>query len=68
MDTPQANPSGYQRAELTLQAARLRGRKLLLVHGSGDDNVHHQHSLQLAKQLQREDIAFQQMVSKPSSY
>ncbi|EDW02855.1 venom dipeptidyl peptidase 4 [Drosophila grimshawi] len=30
----------------------------LLIHGSGDDNVHYQHSLLLAKQLQRADILF----------
>lgn len=64
MDTPQANPLGYERSDLTNLAEGLRGRKYLLVHGSGDDNVHYQHSMQLAKRLQHSDIAFEQMVSK----
>ncbi|XP_028039799.1 venom dipeptidyl peptidase 4-like [Bombyx mandarina] len=61
MDTPQANPLGYERSDLTNLAEGLRGRKYLLVHGSGDDNVHYQHSMQLAKRLQHSDIAFEQM-------
>lgn len=63
MDLPQANPIGYQRSDLLVLAPKLRGRKYLLVHGTGDDNVHYQHSLQLAKVLQRADIPFEQMVS-----
>ncbi|XP_049872688.1 venom dipeptidyl peptidase 4 [Pectinophora gossypiella] len=61
MDTPVENAIGYQRSDLMASAEKLRGRKFLLVHGTGDDNVHYQHSLQLAKVLQRADIAFEQM-------
>ncbi|XP_059059410.1 venom dipeptidyl peptidase 4-like [Achroia grisella] len=61
MDTPQANPIGYQQSDLLAATEKLRGRKYLLVHGTGDDNVHYQHSLQLAKKLQHEDIEFQQV-------
>ncbi|KAG6459334.1 hypothetical protein O3G_MSEX011338 [Manduca sexta] len=61
MDTPQSNPIGYQRSDLTALAEDLRDRQYMLVHGTGDDNVHSQHSLQLAKQLQHKDIAFEQM-------
>ncbi|XP_014362770.2 venom dipeptidyl peptidase 4 [Papilio machaon] len=61
MDTPQANPLGYKQSDLLGAAQSLRGRRYLLVHGSGDDNVHYQHSLQLAKQLQHADIAFEQL-------
>ncbi|XP_026326688.1 venom dipeptidyl peptidase 4-like isoform X2 [Hyposmocoma kahamanoa] len=61
MDLPQANPVGYQRSDLLALAPKLRGRKYLLVHGTGDDNVHYQHSLQLAKVLQHADIPFEQM-------
>lgn len=63
MDTPQNNPGGYARSDLTALAEHLRGKKYLLIHGSGDDNVHYQNSLQLAKQLQIRDIEFEQMVS-----
>ncbi|KAL4715180.1 hypothetical protein ACJJTC_012227 [Scirpophaga incertulas] len=61
MDTPQENPVGYERSDVLALADNLRGRKYLLVHGTGDDNVHYQHSAQLAKKLQRADIAFDQM-------
>lgn len=64
MDTPQNNPSGYEASDLMLAAEKLRDRPYLLVHGTGDDNVHFQHSMQLAKTLQRLDIAFEQMVRK----
>lgn len=61
LDLPQANPIGYERSDIIRQAEKLRGRKYLLVHGTGDDNVHFQHSMLLAKQLQHSDIDFQQM-------
>ncbi|XP_041976772.1 venom dipeptidyl peptidase 4-like [Aricia agestis] len=61
MDTPANNPAGYARGDVIPQAGKLRGRRYLIVHGTGDDNVHFQHSLQLAKQLQLEDIEFEQM-------
>ncbi|PZC83344.1 hypothetical protein B5X24_HaOG208108 [Helicoverpa armigera] len=61
MDTPQANPEGYDRADVIRHAERLRGRRYLLVHGTDDDNVHYQHSMLLAKQLQHNDIEFEQM-------
>ncbi|XP_045785433.1 venom dipeptidyl peptidase 4 [Maniola jurtina] len=61
MDTPQNNPEGYNKSDLIVTAEKMRGRQYLLVHGTGDDNVHFQHSMQLAKKLQRADIAFEQM-------
>ncbi|XP_038206505.1 venom dipeptidyl peptidase 4 [Zerene cesonia] len=61
MDTPQENMEGYRRSDLMSQAGKLRGRRYLLVHGTGDDNVHFQHSIQFAKELQRADIPFEQM-------
>jgi len=38
---PQTNPAGYDSASVVLRAPQLHGR-LLLVHGSYDDNVHPQ--------------------------
>ena len=38
-------------------------RKLFLVHGSRDDNVHLQHSMTLSKALVKEGVAFKQQVS-----
>ncbi|HEX6751019.1 MAG TPA: S9 family peptidase [Longimicrobium sp.] len=51
MRTPQENPQGYARSSAIRNAAGLRA-KLLLVHGSGDDNVHFQNSVQLVDALQ----------------
>ena len=41
MDTGQNNPEGYRRGSPITYAHRLEG-DLLLVHGTGDDNVHYQ--------------------------
>ncbi|HEX8903488.1 MAG TPA: prolyl oligopeptidase family serine peptidase, partial [Longimicrobiaceae bacterium] len=51
MRTPQENPQGYARSSAIRNAAGLRA-KLLLIHGSGDDNVHFQNSVQLVDALQ----------------
>ncbi len=39
-------------------------RKLFLVHGTADDNVHMQHSMVLAKELVKEGVLFKQQVPK----
>jgi dipeptidyl-peptidase-4 len=46
MQTPDTNPEGYERTSALSYAAEL-SRPLLIVHGTGDDNVHVAHSLQL---------------------
>jgi dipeptidyl-peptidase-4 len=51
MRTPQENPQGYDRGSPVKNVAGLRAR-LLVVHGSGDDNVHFQNSTQLVDALQ----------------
>jgi dipeptidyl-peptidase-4 len=50
MGLPQDNPDGYKRGSAINFAAGLKGH-LLLVHGSGDDNVHFQGSLMLINKL-----------------
>jgi dipeptidyl-peptidase-4 len=44
LKTPQENPAGYDDNSPVQYADRLKG-KLLLVHGTGDDNVHFQNSV-----------------------
>lgn len=44
LKTPQENPSGYDDNSPVQFADKLKG-KLLLVHGTGDDNVHFQNSV-----------------------
>jgi dipeptidyl-peptidase-4 len=46
MNLPSQNPEGYTKTALPGHAAALAG-PLLLLHGTGDDNVHLQHSIQL---------------------
>lgn len=50
LQTPQLNPQGYDLNSPTTYAADLRG-KFLLVHGTGDDNVHIQNSIVLQNAL-----------------
>lgn len=50
MGLPQDNPDAYRLASPITFADGLRGR-LLLVHGSGDDNVHYQGSERLVNRL-----------------
>ncbi|SNC77206.1 dipeptidyl-peptidase-4 [Hymenobacter gelipurpurascens] len=44
LKTPQQNPQGYDDNSPVQHADKLKG-KLLLVHGTGDDNVHFQNSV-----------------------
>lgn len=51
MWTPQGNPDGYRVTSALTHVDGLKA-KLLLVHGTGDDNVHSQNTMQLAQKLQ----------------
>ena len=50
MQTPQENESGYEDNSPVNHADKLEGA-LLLVHGSGDDNVHFQNSMEMVNAL-----------------
>lgn len=50
MRTPAENPEGYRRGAPARQAERLRS-ELLLAHGTGDDNVHPQHTTAMVDAL-----------------
>lgn len=50
MQTPQENPSGYDDNSPINHVDKLKG-KFLLIHGSGDDNVHVQNSMQMMEAL-----------------
>ena len=49
---PRDNPAGYDAASALKAAAELQG-KVMLIHGSLDDNVHFQNSLQFVDALQK---------------
>ena len=57
MWTPQENPDGYKRAAVLTYVPGMKAR-ILLVHGTGDDNVHPQNSINLANALERGEKSF----------
>lgn len=61
MDTPEANPEGYERSSVVAAAADLEG-ELLIIHGTLDENVHMANSLQLAYALQQAGKSFELML------
>ncbi|REJ86159.1 MAG: S9 family peptidase [Acidobacteria bacterium] len=61
MRRPQANPEGYAATSVVESAADLHG-ELLLIHGTIDDNVHLQNSMQLAYALQKAGRQFELML------
>jgi dipeptidyl-peptidase-4 len=50
MQTPQENASGYDQNSPINHVSKLKG-KFLLIHGSADDNVHVQNSMQMIEAL-----------------
>lgn len=61
MQTPELNPEGYRESAPTEHAEGLEG-ELLLVHGTGDDNVHYQNTVQLVDALIAADKQFDFMI------
>ena len=72
MDTPDANPEGYAESSVLtwVDSCALKERQglhngmpaLKLTHGTGDDNVHFQNTLQLVDALQKAGIQFELMI------
>ncbi len=52
MSTPQLNPEGYAKSAPTAYAANLKG-KLMIAHGTGDDNVHFTNTLKFQEEFIR---------------
>ncbi len=61
MRTPEQNPEGYDATSFVKSAKDLHGR-LLLVHGTYDDNVHPQNAWAFINQLIEHNIAFDMMM------
>ncbi len=57
MGLPADNPAGYRDGSPITHAGQLKGR-LLLVHGTGDDNVHYQSCERLVNELVRRQKPF----------
>ena len=60
MNTPQANPDGYRKGSPISYVEGLKGN-LLLIHGTGDDNVHYQSCERLVNELVRLGKIFSQI-------
>lgn len=58
---PQENPKGYDDNSPIFFADRLKG-KLLLAHGTGDDNVHIQNSYEMIERLVRAGKPFEMLI------
>lgn len=63
MNTPQLNPEGYRKGSPITYADGLQGN-LLLIHGTGDDNVHYQNAEMLINELVKHGKLFS-LISYP---
>ncbi len=61
MDTPEENPQGYKTSSVLTYVDRFKG-VLQLVHGTMDDNVHMQNSIQLVNALEEKGKDFEFML------
>lgn len=60
MNTPQNNPEGYKKGSPITYVEGLKGN-LLLLHGTGDDNVHYQNCEMLVNELIKHQKIFSQV-------
>ncbi|QQS36537.1 MAG: S9 family peptidase [Ignavibacteriales bacterium] len=61
MDTPDENPDGYKNGSAITHADKYKG-KMLIIHGTMDDNVHLQNTIQLVDKLQDLNKDFEMML------
>jgi dipeptidyl-peptidase-4 len=67
MQMPQHNPEGYRASSVLAAAQNLHG-KLLLLHGTIDDNVHMANTIQLIYELQKAGRQFRLMLYPESRH
>jgi len=60
MGLPKDNPDGYMESSTLTYAGQLQGN-LFIIHGTTDDNVHWQNSIQLIDALEKEGKQFRTM-------
>ena len=61
MDTKEENPEGYKFGSVMTHVSKYKG-KLRIVHGTMDDNVHMQNSIQLVDKLEDLGKSFEFML------
>ena len=65
MDRPQDNPNGYAASLVMDRIGSYKGdstNMLRITHGTGDDNVHFQNTLQLIDELEKRHMDFELMI------
>ncbi len=67
MRTPQENPGGYD-DNSPVNFTHLMTGNFLLIHGSGDDNVHVQNSYEMAKMLVSKNVDFEMFIYPNKSH
>ncbi len=60
MQTPALNPEGYNAGSPLVKANQIKGN-YLLVHGTGDDNVHFQNTVEMINALVAANVDFETM-------
>lgn len=61
MQTPQLNPEGYNEGAPLKKADQIEGN-YLIIHGTGDDNVHFQNTVEMIDALIEADVDFETMI------
>lgn len=58
-----ANGSNYLTSDVATEAhvKEIGNHDFFLIHGNADDNVHYQQSMVLARELEKNDIQFEQL-------
>jgi dipeptidyl-peptidase-4 len=61
MQTPELNAAGYDAGSPLVKAEKITGN-YLIVHGTGDDNVHYQNTIEMIDALVAADIQFDSFI------